>query len=135
MNSEIKMAKATVRRIDDKIIEIDYLSENEFELEDAIKANNAYFELSNGQPFVSLIDVRGKFGNISHEARQHYVTNEKTKNIRLAEAIVIDQLGHRIVANFYLKINKPNNPVKIFKQRDEAIKWLHQVYDDFFIKK
>lgn len=132
MCSEIKMNKATVRRIDDKIIEIDYLSESEFELEDAIKANNAYFKLSKGKPYVSLIDVRGKFGNISHEARQHYATDEKTKHIRLAEAIVIDQLAHRIVARFYLKTNKPNNPVKIFKQRGEAVKWLHQMYDDFF---
>ena len=51
------MRKCTVKRIDDKIIEIDYVSDNNFELEDAFEANNAYFKLSDGKPFVSLIDV------------------------------------------------------------------------------
>jgi len=130
MNSEIKMKKSIVKRLDDRIIEIDYISDNNFELEDAIEANNAYFKLSEGKPFVSLIDVRGKVGNITNEARKHYANDEKTKIIRLAEGIVINSLAARIVAKFYIRIDKPNNPVKIFSNRDEAIKWLHQIYDD-----
>jgi hypothetical protein len=129
MLSEIKMKKAIVKRIDDKIIEIDYISDNNFELEDAIEANNAYFKISKQKPFVSLIDARNKYGNITNEARMHYVYDEKTKSIRLAEAIVLNNLPARIIAKFYIRHNKPLNPVKIFTKREEAINWLHHIYN------
>jgi hypothetical protein len=132
MPTEIKMNKAIVRRVDEKIIEIDYISDSNFELEDAIKANDAYYKISKRKPFASLIDARHKYGNITNEARVHYVTDEKTKTIRLAEAIVINNLPAKIIANFYIRYNKPSNPVKIFSKREDAINWLHKKYNNHF---
>jgi len=129
MPTEIIMKKAIVRRVDEKIIEIDYLTDNNFELEDAIEANNAYYNISKGKPFVSLIDTSNKYGNITNEARLHYANDLKTKSIRLAEAIVLNNLPARIIATFYIRYNKPSNPVKIFSKREDAINWLHEIYN------
>lgn len=41
-----------------------------------------------------------------------------------AEAFIINSIAMRMIANFYLKINKPERPTKMFTREEEAIKWL-----------
>ena len=43
-----------------------------------------------------------------------------------AEAYVISSLNQKILANFYLKMIKPNRPTKFFSDVEEAKKWLRQ---------
>jgi hypothetical protein len=33
-------------------------------------------------------------------------------------------MAQKILANFYIKINKPERPTKFFNNKDEAINWL-----------
>ncbi len=42
----------------------------------------------------------------------------------IADAYVSSNFGHKIIGNFYLKVNKPGRPSKIFPNKDEAIVWL-----------
>lgn len=41
-----------------------------------------------------------------------------------ADAYVATGIGHLIIGSFYLKINKPGRPTKIFKNQADAIEWL-----------
>jgi hypothetical protein len=41
-----------------------------------------------------------------------------------ADAYIATNIGHSIIGNFYLKINKPGRPTKIFTNEDDAIAWL-----------
>lgn len=41
-----------------------------------------------------------------------------------ADAFVIKSMAQKILANFYIKINKPERPTKFFNNKDEAINWL-----------
>lgn len=41
-----------------------------------------------------------------------------------AEAYIATNIGHKIIGNFYLKLNKPGRPTKIFSNEDDAIAWL-----------
>lgn len=41
-----------------------------------------------------------------------------------ADALVISSLAHKLLANFYLKYNKPVKPTRIFNQQEKALKWL-----------
>ena len=41
----------------------------------------------------------------------------------LFDAIVIRGMGHRIVANFYLNINRPKRRTKFFNQLESAVQW------------
>ena len=43
-----------------------------------------------------------------------------------ADAFVIKSLAQKILANFYLKINKPERPTKFFNKKEEALDWLKQ---------
>jgi hypothetical protein len=41
-----------------------------------------------------------------------------------ADAFVISSTAMQLIANFYLKINKPTRPTKMFTSEAQAIKWL-----------
>jgi hypothetical protein len=41
-----------------------------------------------------------------------------------ADAYVTSTIGHTLIGNFYLKINKPGRPTKMFTKQDDAIEWL-----------
>ena len=43
-----------------------------------------------------------------------------------ADAFVIKSLAQKILANFYLKINKTERPTKFFNKKEEALDWLKQ---------
>jgi hypothetical protein len=42
----------------------------------------------------------------------------------IADALVINSLGHKILADFYIKFNKPVKPTKLFSKQAKAISWL-----------
>ena len=128
MMDKIELTKASLYKIDEKTLCLIYKSDVNFKLKDAIETNNAIFKMANGKPYTVLVDGRGVYGNITNEARNHFVIDPKTKDIRLAEALLIDNLPARIFANFYIKVNKPNNPVKIFSKKQKAVEWLNEIY-------
>jgi len=41
-----------------------------------------------------------------------------------ADAFVLNSIAQKILANFYVKINKPERPTKFFNNLDEASIWL-----------
>ncbi len=41
-----------------------------------------------------------------------------------AEAYITSSLGHKLIGNFYLKLNKPHRPTQLFTDINEAVKWL-----------
>ncbi len=41
-----------------------------------------------------------------------------------ADAFVLNSIAQKILANFYVKINKPERPTKFFNNADEALIWL-----------
>ena len=43
-----------------------------------------------------------------------------------ADAFVLNSMAQKILANFYIKFNKPERPTKFFNNADEALIWLKQ---------
>ena len=121
----INTKKAIVTKITDRIVLLEFKPDIIFELEDATEVNTIIYDLIKGQPFLSLIDISNRYGSISAEARDYFAKDQKTKNIRLAEAFVVNNLPMRILANFYKQFHKPPNPIKFFKNKKEAVNWLN----------
>jgi len=63
-----------------------------------------------------------------HASTNSELMNAMAKNINnpfsKADAFVIKSMAQKILANFYVKINKPERPTKFFNNKDEAIDWL-----------
>ena len=115
---------------DNRIVKIRFKDDVDFVLEDAIEANQTMIDLADGKPYLSLVDTLSIRSQMSNDAMNHFATDELTKGIRIAEAIVVNSLHNKILANFYLKFTKSHNPVKVFNfiDMDKSIEWLLEIY-------
>lgn len=95
-----------------------------FDLEAAKIAVKSRLEISNGVAYPTLADARG-VTSISKEARDYFASPEGTV-LLLASALLLDSVLNRFLGNFFLQINKPTIPLKLFTEEKEALKWLQQ---------
>lgn len=80
-------------------------------------------EASEGRSFVALADVRGI--KVSTKEARDYFAKEGTKGLT-ALAILTGNYLTAAMSNFYIKFSKPKIPTRVFKTREEALKWLRQ---------
>jgi hypothetical protein len=126
--NKIELNKSTCELIEEGVILVTYKSKAEIELEDVIEIRNTTHQLANGKAYVSIYDP-GEETTVTKEAREISSEAGNIQN-RKAMAIVVKHLGQRILANFFINLNKKIHPMKAFTTRDEAIKWAKQ-----FLKK
>ena len=75
-----------------------------------------------------LIDMTA-VTEISKEARD-YFANERTASIQRATALLIGSPVSRVIGNFFMGLNKPISPTRLFTDPHKAIQWLHTFSDD-----
>ena len=68
-----------------------------------------------------IVDNR-KIKSITKDARDHFSIKDRETNVS-AIAIIIGSSLSRMIANFYLGINKPKIPVKLFNSEEKAVQW------------
>ncbi len=75
-----------------------------------------------------LIDMSA-VTEISKEARD-YFANERTASIQRATALLIGSPISRVIGNFFMGLNKPISPTRLFTDPQNAIKWLQTFSND-----
>ncbi len=115
--------RTTIQSIrEDGIVHV-LLKENaDLALEDAKENHRATEKLIGDSQHVILVDSRPA-RSITREARVYFSDPEVRKNT-LAQAIVIDSGVSRVMGNFFIGLNKPVFPVKLFNTEEEAVPWL-----------
>jgi hypothetical protein len=63
---------------------------------------------------------------ITKEARDNAILIEEQSMVG-ASALIVNNLAYKIIANFYMKVNKPKRPLKAFGNEEDAIKWLNTI--------
>jgi hypothetical protein len=98
----------------------------EIVLEDA-KANSvAVNSLTGPEKFALIVDTRN-IKSITKEARDHFSMNGRESRVVIF-AILIDSPLSRIIGNFFMGLNKPRVPVKLFNSEAKAVEWCrHQL--------
>lgn len=81
-------------------------------------------ELSGGEILPMLVDTRNIL-TISKEARDHFSMKDREGKVN-AIAILIGNPLSKIVGNFFLGLNKPKVPTKLFTDEKQAHVWLEQ---------
>ncbi len=81
-------------------------------------------EATDYKTYPVLIDIRS-IKNISKPARDFLASPAGCEGI-LAAAILIDSPLTSLIGNFFLNINKPLKPTRIFNNEPDAKKWLVQ---------
>lgn len=81
-----------------------------------------YHDITGGK-LMPFIVMAAENVSISKEARDNAVKIEDISMIG-ASAVIATSLPYKLIANFYLKFNKPKRPFKVFRTEEEAVKWL-----------
>jgi hypothetical protein len=60
---------------------------------------------------------------MSKEAREHFSTNGRDTHVS-AFGIIVSSTVSRVIGNFFMGINKPPVPTRLFSDEAAATKWL-----------
>lgn len=94
------------------------------ELEDALANTEAVKKVSMDAIYPILVNLK-QIHSISKPARDHFSMQNRTAGVT-AIGMLIKSPGSRIIGNFFLGLNKPTVPTKLFTDKDKAIAWLKQ---------
>ena len=108
---------------DDGLLQVNIFKDTKVEVADAKEMVRQEGELSGGVKLPTL-HIMGKYVVIGEGVRE-YSAKSGTK-FTSAEAYVLTSLAHRILGNFYLKVNKPAVPTRLFNNEGSAVQWLNK---------
>ena len=74
-----------------------------------------------------LVDMR-QCTEISREARAYYA-GERTGSIQRATALLVKSPVSVVMGNFFMGLNKPIYPTRMFHDADQALSWLAEFPD------
>ncbi len=93
-------------------------------LKEARENSEAVNSFYTGKKFPLLVDARG-IRSMTREARSQFSLKGRESGVN-AFAIVIDSSISKVVGNFFMGLNKPAVPARLFTDETEALKWLKQ---------
>lgn len=94
------------------------------DIEDAIAITRAFQELS-PSPIPLLVDLARTTGQ-SPETRKYFSADPIHISSYSAVALLVSNPVGKVLANFYLGLNKPSKPTRLFTSKEEALKWLQE---------
>jgi hypothetical protein len=116
--------KFEITKITDIIFKLKPFEGVELLEEDVLEMRRVFLQLSNGGRFAVLLDASDPFTPTA-EARALLASKEFAKH-RIAAAFVTKSLSNKIFGNFFIKVNKPPTPSRIFSEEPPAILWLKE---------
>ncbi len=120
----IDLEKVQISLIEDGIILNHIKLGKLIEADDVYQIRNVNLDLVKHQPYGVLVES-DELTSFSKEARE-LAASEEIACHSAAKALYIKSLGQRIIANFYLKLNKPFVKTRVFENREEAYEWIRK---------
>jgi hypothetical protein len=103
-----------------------YFKENndsELNIEAAKKIIEDSLSFTNGVIFPVINDIKN-MPTHNREVRE-YFAGQASRSAK-ANAILVSSTFNRVIASFFLSLNKPLIPTKIFSDRNKAVEWLQK---------
>lgn len=91
-------------------------------LEDGKACVHMMSQVCGGKQTPALIDMTGLVA-IERDARL-YFAGEETARVESAAALLINSPVARAIGNFFMGLNKPIVPTRLFTSEEEALAWL-----------
>lgn len=126
----IRTSKADVSKTPDDHILIQVHENQDLELEDMKEIHAAKARQASGKLYTVLF-IPPICGSVSKEAREFSATKEVNHNA-IAKAIVSRSISSRIISDFFIRINRPPAPTKLFSSYEEAVEWLNRMRKLYF---
>ena len=100
---------------------VNYKSDTILTLDAAKEIISDAIRFASNKTYPVLTDIRNMPSH--YKDVREYFANEGSKHV-CANAILVSNPLSRILANFFLSINKPVAPTKLFTEEEKAAKWL-----------
>lgn len=121
--------KVRICKIEESIIENILLEGCNIVEDDVYKLKEINQRMADGKPYVVIV-IPEPFSQITREARE-LIASEKNAVNTIAKAIVVKSLAHKLIADFYLAVNKPVIKTRIFNTREAGLLWLKEQLNSF----
>jgi hypothetical protein len=90
------------------------------ELADAEENMRVFRQLAGGKPRLLLVDLR-RSGPTGAGVREYYA---KHAELLIANAMLIEGSLSEMIGNFFIRLNRPSAPTRLFTSEAAAIAWL-----------
>jgi hypothetical protein len=90
-----------------------------------IESGYQFLDENGGGKFYNIYEF-DSFSDVEPEVRE-WAADTSGNLYTFCDAIVIRNLAQKIIADFYLKVNKPQMPTKIFYSVDKAYEWIKEI--------
>jgi hypothetical protein len=107
----------------DGIVEATLRAGREIGRSDAVAVIDAIAGLGRGSPVPVLVDLSELSAAVNRAARQYFAGPE-TAAVESAAALLIRSPVSRVVGNFFLGLNRPQVPTRLFTSKTDALAWL-----------
>lgn len=121
--TETEFANVTLG--EDRIMRVLIRSKTEMTRDTFRKLFEVFREMVEGVPYAYIYYAEDSSVTVTADGRQ-FAKEEEFSFPKICNAVVVNNLAHKLLANFYLRFNKPNYPFKVFSKMDEAEKWCRQ---------
>lgn len=108
----------------DNILRTECFPNTVMTLDDGKESTRVSAEMVNYQPLPLLCDLTNVV-KMSQECRQHFAGPEHAKTFSRAALIVTNPIS-KLIGNFFLGLNKPLKPTRLFTNKEVALRWLKQ---------
>lgn len=122
MNDVFRTDKFRASLIAPSIIENVVLQGQTMEVEDVLELKKLNKSIAEGKPYAIVVRFE-HLADVSKKAKE-LIASKEFAEFTMAKALLVDNIGHRLVGNFYLTINKPFMKTKVFTDKTAAIEWL-----------
>lgn len=106
----------------DNILHTDCFPNTVMTLEDAKESTQVSAELINYQPRPLLCDLTNVV-KMTQECRRHFASTEHAATFTRAALVVTSPIS-KVIGNFFLGLNKPVKPTRLFTSKEEGMKWI-----------
>lgn len=108
-------------RIENGILIAEYAHGSKIDLESAKQMVNERLLLQDGKNYPVVVHLNGIISN--SKAVRSYMAKEGIEGISYG-AFVAKNLYEKVFINFFLLVDAPKVPTRVFQTEEEAIKWL-----------
>ncbi len=126
--NKVKTRTATIFSDENNIIHIIIHPNVRIDYEDALDNALVIKNLSKNKPCLKLLDMRANFS--MEKKGQKFADSNEVKQQTIARAIIKGSMINSLLVNFFIKLNKPETPTRIFTDQNEAYAWLLSIKEE-----
>jgi hypothetical protein len=120
---QIILPEATLSLREDGIVHVFYNDNLVLDVPVQLKMADAFNKIADGKKSLFIFEA-GENVIVTKEARNNALKLEDSTPI-LASAVIAHNLAYRMIANFFLKVQRPKGQYKVVADMEEAVNWLH----------